>query len=409
MHPGAEADPVTLSVAEFDVLCEAANLTDRRHIVLDVPSPGVTYTERAELVQQAWASLRAKRLAESARDRLDVDFADLVGLHRGKLILVNDDDLTYCSLRFDPDSLATLIDRIGDLEESLPRALCWSTAWEMTREAELKARDFVSLVLGTSAAGGIGAESEIGVVQRVLLQTQTALASYVDLEWQAEGWKRFADRVLELARAAEPGSDHQLAFVNSLAGAVLGEEHVRALRGWLDGSAPLEGLAVDTDLRWQLLQALVAHGAAGEEEIDAELAKDQTATGRRRAERARSLIPTAESKERAWQRAVHDDELPNAVSDAIIAGFQHPGQRELLAPYVERYFAEIDEVWQRRSSERAQPTVIGLFPSWAVSHDTVAAADEWLAGEHAPALRRLVSEGRAGIVRALAAREFDRS
>ncbi|GAA4865888.1 aminopeptidase N [Saccharopolyspora rosea] len=354
------------------------------------------------------------RLVRKHRVELDVsgertEVADLVGLHRGKLILVNDDDLTYCSLRFDPDSLATLIDRIGDLEESLPRALCWSTAWEMTREAELKARDFVSLVLGTSAAGGIGAESEIGVVQRVLLQTQTALASYVDPEWQAEGWKRFADRILELARAAEPGSDHQLAFVNSLAGAVLGEEHVRALRGWLDGSAPLEGLTVDTDLRWQLLQALVAHGAAEEAEIDAELARDQTATGRRRAERARALLPTAERKADAWQRAVHDDELPNAVSDAIIAGFQHPAQRELLVPYVSRYFAEIDEVWQRRSSERAQPTVIGLFPSWAVSHDTVAAADAWLAGEHAPALRRLVSEGRAGIVRALAAREFDRS
>jgi aminopeptidase N len=40
----------------------------------------------------------------------------------------------------------------------------------------------------------------------------------------------------------------------------------------------------------------------------------------------------------------------------------------------------------------------------------VDAADSWLADEsHPPALRRLVSEGRAGIVRALGAREFDRS
>jgi aminopeptidase N len=354
------------------------------------------------------------KLVRKHRVELDVtgertEVPDLVGVHRGKLVLVNDDDLTYCSLRFDPESLATLIDRIGDIEESLPRALCWSTAWEMTREAELKARDFVTLVLGTSADGGIGAESEIGVVQRVLLQTQTALASYVDPSWQAEGWRRFAGRLFELARGAEPGSDHQLAFVNSVAGSVLSDEQVAELRGWLDGSAPLAGLSVDTDLRWQLLQALVAHGAADEAEIDAELEKDQTATGRRRAERARALIPTPESKEKAWQRAVHDDQLPNAVSDAIIAGFQHPAQRELLVPYVRRYFEEIDEVWQRRSSERAQPTVIGLFPSWAVADDTVTAADAWLAGEHPSALRRLVSEGRAGIVRALAAREFDRS
>ena len=354
------------------------------------------------------------KLVRKHRVELDVtgevtDVPDLVGVHRGKLVLVNDDDLTYCSLRFDPESLATLVDRIGHIDESLPRALCWSTAWEMTREAELKARDFVTLVLGASAESGIGAESQIGVVQRVLLQTQTALASYADPSWQPEGWKRFSSRLFELARAAEPGSDHQLAFVNSLTGSVLSDEQVDELRGWLDGSAPLPGLTVDTDLRWGLLQALVAHGAAGEAEIDAELESDQTATGRRRAERARALIPTAGAKEKAWQRAVHDDQLPNAVSDAIIAGFQHPAQRELLAPYVQRYFDSIDEVWQRRSSERAQPTVIGLFPSWAVTDETVTAADAWLAGERPAALRRLVSEGRAGIVRALAARGFDRS
>jgi aminopeptidase N len=82
----------------------------------------------------------------------------------------------------------------------------------------------------------------------------------------------------------------------------------------------------------------------------------------------------------------------------------------LLGGYVERYFAEVAQVWARRTSERAQSVVQGLFPSWAVEKSTVEAADAWLADEsHPPALRRLVSEGRAGIVRALGAREFDRS
>ncbi|MHA6798776.1 aminopeptidase N [Bounagaea algeriensis] len=353
------------------------------------------------------------RLVRQHRVETDVsgertEVPDLVGVHRGQLVLVNDDDLTYCSLRLDPESLRTLVRRIGDLEESLPRALCWSTAWEMTRNAEMRARDFVDLVVGSSADAGIGAETEVGVVQRVLLQAQTALASYVDPSWQAESWRRFTSRLFELAGKAEPGSDHQLAFVTSLAGSVLDGEQLGVLRGWLDGSAPLEGLHVDTDLRWQLLQALVAHAAASESEIDAQLEQDSTAMGQRRAERARALVPTAENKWRAWQRAVHDDELPNAINEAIIGGFSHPNQKELLADYVHTYFAEVDDVWQRRSSERAQPTVIGLFPSWSVSEDTVAAADAWLAEEHPPALRRLVSEGRAGVVRALAARAFDR-
>ena len=124
----------------------------------------------------------------------------LLGVSRGKLILVNDDDLTYCSLRLDPESLQTALDRIADIADPLPRTLAWSAAWEMTRDAELRARDFVSLV-----SGGVHAETEVGVAQRLLLQAQTALSSYADPDWAAsEGWPAFADRLLELARAAEP-------------------------------------------------------------------------------------------------------------------------------------------------------------------------------------------------------------
>ncbi|HEY3472915.1 MAG TPA: aminopeptidase N, partial [Amycolatopsis sp.] len=341
------------------------------------------------------------KIVRKHRVELDVDgerteVPALVGQPAGKLVLVNDDDLTYCTMRLDPASLTTLIDRIADITEPLPRTLCWSAAWEMTREAELKARDFVTLV-----QRGIHTESEVGVVQRLLLQAQTALNSYAEQEWAAStGWPAFTARLLELVRGAEPGSDHQLAFVNSLAGSVLDASTLSVLSGWLDGSAPLEGLTVDTDLRWRLLHALVAHGKADTAEIDAELARDNTATGRRQAERARALRPTAEAKADAWQRAVFDDELPNAVSDSLISGFSHPGQKALLGSYVAKYFEVIDDVWQRRSSERAQPIAIGLYPSWAVAPETVTASDEWLAGEHSQALRRLVSEGRAGIVRA---------
>ncbi|QWF83469.1 aminopeptidase N [Amycolatopsis sp. CA-230715] len=352
------------------------------------------------------------KLTRVRRVELDVDgerteVAELVGTKAGKLVLVNDDDLTYCTMRLDPGSLTTLVDRIADITDPLPRTLCWSAAWEMTREAELKARDFVTIV-----ERGIQAETEVGVVQRLLLQAQTALNSYAEPAWAKQhGWPAYTHRVLELAKTAEPGSDHQLAYVNALSGSVvLDDETVSVLAGWFDGSAPLEGLTVDTDLRWRLLHALVAHGKANETEIEAELARDNTAAGKRHAERSRALRPTEEAKADAWQRAIYDDELPNAMSDSLIVGFAHPGQKHLLAGYTPKYFEVIDEVWQRRSSERAQPTVVGLFPSWAVEKPTVEAADSWLADANRPAaLRRLVSEGRAGIVRALAAREFDES
>src|SRR5262249_54752473 len=146
---------------------------------------------------------------------------ELVGVESGQFVLVNDDDLTYCSVRLDPDSLDVVLHRIHEIVEPLPRTLVWSAAWEMTRPAEPRARDFVALV-----QRGIETESEIGVVQRLLMQAHTAIGSYADPAWATEtGWPAFADRLLELARAAEAGSDRQLAFVNALTGARLESRH----------------------------------------------------------------------------------------------------------------------------------------------------------------------------------------
>ncbi|NKX90309.1 aminopeptidase N [Nocardia coubleae] len=355
--------------------------------------------------------VRAKRVELDLDAAARTDVPELVGVPRGALVLVNDDDLTYCSLRLDPDSLAVVVDRVGDIAESLPRTLAWSAAWEMTRQAEMKARDFVALV-----QRGIGAESEIGVVQRLLMQAATAISSYAEPGWaEQEGWPGFADRLLELARGAEAGSDHQLAFVNALTGAELDTRHTDVLAQLLD-SDPAEvglgGLTVDTDLRWRVVTALAAAGridADGLESpvIDAELDRDPTAAGKRQAAAARAARPLAAVKEQAWNTVMGDDTVPNITARAIVGGFAPAGQGELLAPYVDRYFAEVPAVWERRSSEVAQTVVVGLYPHWAITEEAMAKADEFLAGDHPPALHRLVSEGRAGIERSLRAREFD--
>ncbi|MCV7385023.1 aminopeptidase N [Mycolicibacter longobardus] len=352
------------------------------------------------------------RLVRVHREELDIEgpsteVPSLVGVSRGKLILVNDDDLTYCALRLDPQSLATATERIADIAEPLPRTLVWSAAWEMTREAELRARDFVALV-----QRGIGAETEVGVAQRLLLQAQTALGFYAEPGWAAEhGWPAFADRLLELARGAEPGSDHQLAFVNALCTSVLAERHTAVLAALLDGDSAaqdLAGLAVDTDLRWRIVVALARSGALDSEAIDAEIRRDPTAAGKRQGAQASAARPQPAVKQAAWQEVIEDDTLANITGRAIIAGIVQPGQGELLAPFTARYFEAIRGVWERRSSEVAQTVVVGLYPGWEVSQAGLDAADAFLADpEVPPALRRLVLEGRAGVERSLRARTFD--
>ncbi len=351
------------------------------------------------------------------REELDVegestDVPALQGVSRGKLILVNDDDMTYCSVRLDPDSLQTVLTGIGHIAEPLPRTLAWSAAWEMTRDAELKARNYVALVMSAVAA-----ESEVGVTQRLLLQTQTALGSYADPGWAAEnGWPAFADTLLDRARESAPGSDHQLGYVNALCTSVLSRNHVAVLATLLDNepaAVNLKGLVIDTDLRWRIVTALAASGDLDADGpatpfIDAELQSDPTAAGRRNAAAASAARPQAAVKETAWQQVIEDDTIANITTRAIVTGFVRPGQAELLAPFTAKYFDAIAGVWERRSSEVAQTVVVGLYPSWDVSQAGLDAADAFLANADVPpALRRLVLEGRAGVERALRARAFD--
>jgi aminopeptidase N len=283
----------------------------------------------------------------------------------------------------------------------------------MTREAELKTRDFVSLV-----CSGIQAETEVGVAQRLLMQAQTALGSYAEPGWACEhGWPTFCDRLLELARAAEPGSDHQLAFVNALCTSVLKTHHIEVLSALLDtdpAERGLAGLVVDTDLRWRIVTALARSGVIDSEGpetpfIDTEVMRDPTAAGKRHGAAASAARPQIAVKEQAWRDVIEDDTLPNIVGRAMIGGIAAPGQAALLEPFTSRYFESISGVWERRSSEVAQTVVIGLYPSWDISEDAIAAADRFLAGDLPPALRRLVIEGKAGIERSLGARKFDGS
>jgi aminopeptidase N len=254
---------------------------------------------------------------------------------------------------------------------------------------------------------GVDAESEISVVQSLLARVQTALTSFADPTWAPEGWTALADHALASLEAAAPGSDTQLQWSRTFAGAARSPEHAEVLRGLLDGSRTIEGLVVDADARWALLSGLVAIGGAGTAEIDAEAERDATATGVRRAATARALLPTKEAKAETWQRAFHDDTVPNAVHEAMLLGFWHPAQRELTADYVDRYFEEIRPLWDRRPGEIAKNAVQYLFPP-VVEPRTIAAADAWLADTEQPApLRRLVHEGRDGIARALRCRECD--
>ncbi|MFE9880130.1 aminopeptidase N [Streptomyces sp. NPDC005784] len=348
------------------------------------------------------------KLVRDERLELDVDgeltaVPQLVGRRRPDVILLNDDDLSYAKVRLDEDSLAFVTEHLGDFESSLPRALCWASAWDMTRDAELATRDYLALVLS-----GIGKESDIGVVQSLHRQVKLAIELYADPTAREALLNRWTDATLAHLHAAEASSDHQLAWARAFAATARTPEQLDLLEALLEGRETIEGLAVDTELRWAFVQRLAAVGRFDDAEIAAEYERDKTAAGERHAATARAARPTEEAKAEAWASVVESDKLPNAVQEAVIAGFVQTDQRELLAPYTDKFFTVVKEIWDARSHEIAQQIATGLYPGIQVAAETLAKTDAWLlSAEPNAALRRLVSESRSGVERALKAQAAD--
>ena len=270
----------------------------------------------------------------------------------------------------------------------------------MTRDAELSARDWVSLV-----RSGLPNESDIGVLQGVVRQSVSALYLFTPAEQREAALVDFADYLETQARGAAPGSDHQLALFRAFVGIARTDGQLAVVEATLDGAeASLQGLTVDADLRWSLVHRLVATGRRPVELVDEEFERDRTASGERQAAAARAAEPTEAAKDLAWRMTVEADELPNALLGATISGLNTPDHAELNRRLVDRYFAMLDEVWRSRTNDTAQNLVVGLYPSFLVEQQTVDKTTEYLATHDTPpALRRLLVEGSDGVRRSLKA------
>ena len=198
--------------------------------------------------------------------------------------------------------------------------------------------------------------------------------------------------------------------MRSFAGAAHSDEALDDLEGLLDGSLTIDGLTVDTDLRWTLLTGLTRAGRADEERIAEELRRDGTISGQEHAAAARAGRPTAEAKAEAWEIAVVRDDVPNETQRSVVLSFMQHGQEEVLRPYVEKYLQVAETMWDDKGTQRASTAVEFLFPRPLASPELLERVSTWLAESSAnPAAKRYVREGAADVERYLAGQAKDAS
>ncbi len=348
------------------------------------------------------------RLVRTHRVEVDVtgartDVEALVGVPAGAVVLVNDDDLTFAKQRIDRRSLDVLVEHLSALADPLPRAQAWSAAWDMVRDAELPAHQFVDMVVANSAS-----ETEVGVVQRLATRALNGAERYAAPDRRDELRSTLAEHALRQLAAAAPGSGHQLVWTRQFASAAHTPAQLERITQLLDGSWEVPGLQIDTELRWHLVTVLAREGGLGPDRIDHELDRDRTDIGERRAMTARAAMPDPQQKAAAWKRLTEDTSLSHTLSRELWSGFQQMTQPHLLEEYVDPYFDVLDEVWDRRPLEWAIEFASHMFPhpsaSPAVDQRTAAVLDR---DDLPRPLRRVLLEQRDLLERTLAARARD--
>jgi aminopeptidase N len=331
--------------------------------------------------------------------------AALRGEPTADLVLVNDEDLTFAKIRLDDRSLSTLLTHIADLPSAVSRAVCWLATVDMVNDAEMRTRDLVTLVVN-----GLAGESVTSLIQAVVEFLQRALRFYADPAWAPAGWSAVAAMAQTAARAAPAGSAEQLTWVRAFAGFARSDSDLAELSRWYAGVGLPNGVRLDPDLRWIMVKALVAGGAAGPDTITAERSRDTSVGGARHELGARALIPAVEAKRALWATITQGTELP--LENRIHAMFQYASATDIdLTPtYVADYLATSDRLFAEQGPEVGRYFALFAFPLAHISSDTLDAIATWeTAGGHAPTVVRAVAQGRDHIVRALRARERDRS
>jgi len=330
------------------------------------------------------------------------EVTELKGEKEADLVLINDGDLSYAKLRFDDRSIATLKSHLGGLDEPLARALIWASLWDSVRDGELSTSDYIAIALNA-----LGTETDISIVSATTTNITTAIWQYASPAHREGLRATVADALKKFLTAAASGSDHQLAFARGFAESAATPEQGKEILEILNGS--VKGLTVDAEIRWHFVICAVKRGLLGATEIDAELAKDNTAHGKQYRALAHAAIPTSVAKERAF-KSVTEDVLSNTIHSYTCRGFNVAMQSELLTPFIDQYFSMLIDLWNTKGYEIAETTATLLFPGFNVSESTLAKTQNWLdvTGKDAPgALRRVIIEGRDALARSLRAQKKD--
>ena len=295
-------------------------------------------------------------------DSAETVIENLIGASAPAAVFPNHGDHAFAKIALDLRSLAFVREQIDRFQTPFERLLFWHTLWDMVRDQHFAAGQFVSL-----AADKLAGEHTLEIMQNVAGNALYAVGRYIPDQYRLQ----HANQIFDLAwngLSAADSQDFRIVWARVLIGAAQDPEHVGRLVAALNDG--LHGFEFDQDMRWSLVTKAVAYDLPGAFDLlEPEIARDPSDRGTRAAETVRVTRADAEVKAEAWRGFREDEEASLHILSSRMHGFWWKPQEALLAPYINRFFDEVRDVFAERDKEFATRFFGALYPGHIVTDD----------------------------------------
>jgi aminopeptidase N len=255
----------------------------------------------------------------------------LVGSACPDLVYPNYQDWGFVKIALDARSRATARAHLAKVDDPLLRAMLWQSLWDGVRDGKTSVLDFIDTALRNAPTeqdytllGDV--LGKVSLARQLLdrMHVDTPATRRASLALEAMAWQGV------LANAGN--GDFQRRWLGNYLDQAASHAAQQRLAGLLDGSVKVEGLALNQDLRWDILQQLSRRDYPGSAAlVSAEAARDKSAAGQAAAIAAEVARPDAATKAR-WLATIQDTNTTLPFSQVRVAMFDlYPAEQGALS------------------------------------------------------------------------------
>lgn len=286
---------------------------------------------------------------------------EIIGKKAPTAVFLNENDYSYSKIRLDVGSIHAFQANLNKIKDNLTRMMVWRSFWDMVRDGVTSAEEFLKLVTAQ-----LHFENEESIVSGALGYSLSATTHFVPKE-QREAEEMVLYNTVETRLKIEKKANIKQLLVSYLIHFANTIDQKKFLLKWLTEGTGMEDYSLSLNQRYAILQKIYADSNFPIEEkkklLEKELEKDKSDDGVRAQKSCNAAIPTAESKDHHWKMLIEDDSKESAhMLYAVMSGFNSKGQKDLLEPYIAKYFEALPGIFEKRPRRFAEAFCTNLRP-----------------------------------------------